>query len=110
MSGKLGKLHMNTSFRNGCRKAGIGVVYDDYSEESGNPSYFHNEPVRFPHDGIDPETLSGPVICYKGEPQKGKRKTENVDRCICCGEIIPEGSWVCPICLVSVKGEDDGKA
>lgn len=29
------------------------------------------------------------------------------NRCICCGEIIPEGSWVCPNCLVSVKEEDD---
>ena len=22
----------------------------------------------------------------------------NVDRCICCGEIIPEGRQICPIC------------
>ena len=21
------------------------------------------------------------------------------DRCVMCGEIIPEGSWVCPICV-----------
>lgn len=25
------------------------------------------------------------------------------DRCVCCGEIIPEGTWVCPNCLVCVK-------
>lgn len=25
-------------------------------------------------------------------------KPENVDRCIICGEIIPEGRQVCPIC------------
>jgi uncharacterized Zn finger protein (UPF0148 family) len=23
---------------------------------------------------------------------------ENVDRCVCCGEIIPEGRQICPIC------------
>ena len=23
-----------------------------------------------------------------------------VDRCVCCGEVIPEGSMVCPNCLV----------
>jgi RNA polymerase subunit RPABC4/transcription elongation factor Spt4 len=34
--------------------------------------------------------------------------TMNEDRCICCGEIIPEGRMVCPNCLVTVKkGEDD---
>jgi len=33
------------------------------------------------------------------------------DRCICCGEIIPEGRMVCPNCLVTVKeGEDNGQA
>lgn len=29
-----------------------------------------------------------------------------VDRCVCCGEIIPEGRMVCPNCLVTVKGGD----
>lgn len=27
----------------------------------------------------------------------------NEDRCICCGEIIPEGRMVCPNCLLTVK-------
>lgn len=27
----------------------------------------------------------------------------NVDRCVCCGAIIPEGQMVCPNCLVTVK-------
>lgn len=26
----------------------------------------------------------------------------DVDRCICCGKIIPEGVQVCPRCLVSI--------
>lgn len=25
------------------------------------------------------------------------------DRCVCCGEVIPEGSMVCPKCLVNRK-------
>lgn len=24
--------------------------------------------------------------------------TDNSDRCVCCGEIIPEGRMVCPVC------------
>lgn len=30
----------------------------------------------------------------------------NEDHCVCCGEIIPEGRWVCPNCLVTVKQVD----
>ena len=29
------------------------------------------------------------------------------DRCVCCGEIIPEGQMVCPNCLLYVKEEED---
>ena len=25
------------------------------------------------------------------------------DRCICCGDIVPEGRMVCPICLAKLK-------
>ena len=32
----------------------------------------------------------------------------NEDRCVCCGEIIPEGRMVCPNCLVTVKENEDG--
>lgn len=33
------------------------------------------------------------------------------DRCVICGEIIPEGSWVCPKCVKAhtVTCEDCGK-
>lgn len=27
------------------------------------------------------------------------------DRCVCCGEIIPEGQMACPHCLVTVREE-----
>ena len=38
----------------------------------------------------------------------------DADRCVCCGEIIPEGRIVCPNCLVCVniseedREDDDG--
>lgn len=34
------------------------------------------------------------------------------DRCICCGEVIPEGRMICPICEVKVlekKSEEEKK-
>ncbi len=31
---------------------------------------------------------------------------ENVDRCVCCGEIVPEGRQVCPGC--ETGGDSDG--
>lgn len=30
----------------------------------------------------------------------------NEDRCVCCGEIIPEGRMVCPNCKQTVKTGD----
>ena len=63
---KTGNLYRCTQLRNGGRKAGIGIVYDDYSEESGNRDYEKHDRVRFPNDNIKPEELNGPVICYKG--------------------------------------------
>lgn len=46
------------------------------------------------------------VFCYA--PGKESRR-ENVDRCICCGEIIPEGNWVCPTCERKAKEKKDGQ-
>ena len=36
------------------------------------------------------------------DPEVGGAET-NEDRCVCCGEIIPEGRMVCPLCLVKTK-------
>lgn len=33
----------------------------------------------------------------------------NADRCVCCGEIIPEGRMVCPNCEVAGKGKGRGR-
>ena len=66
MTDKTGNLYRNTSLRNGGRKAGIGSLYDDYSEDSGECDFEKHQTVRFPHDGVKPESLNGPVICYKG--------------------------------------------
>lgn len=27
------------------------------------------------------------------------------DRCVCCGEIIPEGQWVCKNCMEGKENE-----
>ena len=62
---KTGRQYMTTSFRNGGRRAGMGILYDDYSEESGGKDCEKPTWVRFPHDNVDPEDLNGPVICYK---------------------------------------------
>ena len=32
----------------------------------------------------------------------------NADRCVCCGEIIPEGRMVCPNCEVASKANENG--
>lgn len=70
MSERQGNLYRATSFRNGGRRAGMGMYHDDYSEESGNKDYEKHELVRFPYDNVNPEELNGPVICYKGEKAK----------------------------------------
>lgn len=72
MSKTTGNLYRNTSFRNGGRKAGAGVAYDDYSEESMGHELGHWEPVRFPSDGENPEELNGPVHVYRegDDPEK----------------------------------------
>ena len=40
---------------------------------------------------------------FRSYPQDPLRLVDNVDRCVCCDEIIPEGRQVCPICERSVK-------
>lgn len=45
------------------------------------------------------------VFCYA--PGNESRK-ENADRCISCGEIVPEGRWVCPTCERKAKEKKDG--
>ena len=73
----VGKMHSKTSFRaQGARKAGCGMLYDDYSENSGytghryhrHDSFFN--PVRFPNDDTKPENLNGECIII----QAGKKK------------------------------------
>ena len=29
----------------------------------------------------------------------GERREDNVNRCVCCGAIVPEGTQVCPTCI-----------
>jgi hypothetical protein len=46
------------------------------------------------------------VFCYA--PSDDSRK-ENENRCVCCGDIIPEGRWVCPNCERKAKEKKDGR-
>jgi hypothetical protein len=69
-----GKQFIITGFRNGARRAGIGTLHDDYSEESGNKCQEMRRPlVRLPHDGCDAKSLNGPVIIV----QEGRKKDES---------------------------------
>lgn len=62
---------IKTSFRNSGRIAGMGILYDDYSEESYGG--YHNITagrVRTISDSMTPEEraeLNGPVITYQKE-------------------------------------------
>ena len=37
-----------------------------------------------------------------------ERTRENVDRCVCCGEIVPEGRMICGKCEQNMMSEGDG--
>ena len=58
------KLH--TTFRNSGRVAGMGILYDRYDEESGNPEYEKQHSLaHFLSDSLTEEellALDGPVI------------------------------------------------
>lgn len=45
------------------------------------------------------ERLNFDIQAYPPE-----RKNLGGDRCVCCGEIVPEGRWVCPICAGEFGG------
>lgn len=62
MNKNSGSMYTKTSLRNGGRRAGMGMLYDNYDDESGPGNYRERPLVRLPHDGIDPEELNGPVI------------------------------------------------
>lgn len=61
---------MNTSFRNGNRKAGMGMLYDKYDDEEREWSGKGRVMVRLPMDKVAPEALNGECIIV----QKGKKK------------------------------------
>ena len=69
------KSHINERLHTGLaqsgRAAGIGISYDRYDDESGNPDYDpHDTCGRLPHDGLTEDklaALSGAVRVRKGE-------------------------------------------
>lgn len=38
------------------------------------------------------------------EIRQGKRHAANAEKCICCGEPVPEGRQICPACETQTKG------
>ena len=62
---RTGNLYWRTSLYGG-HVAGDGILHDDYTEQSGDRCYDPGTVrVRLPHDGVNPEELNGPVVCYK---------------------------------------------
>lgn len=51
-----------------------------------------------PHMELEP--ITGEYARYHGEldVRNGTLTIYGSDRCVCCGEIIPEGRMVCPVC------------
>lgn len=51
-----------------------------------------------PHMELEP--ITGEYARYHGEldVRNGTLTIYGLDRCVCCGEIIPEGRMVCPVC------------
>ena len=60
-----GRQFLLTNFDYGGRRAGAGVLYDDYSETSGCKDYEKHDMVRFPNDKVKPEDLNGSVVIIK---------------------------------------------
>ena len=75
------KSHINERLHTGLaqsgRAAGMGISYDRYDEESGNPDYNpHDTRVRLPSDGMTEEeiaALSGDVKVLKGAVKDERR-------------------------------------
>ena len=63
---------LHTGLANSGRAAGMGISYDRYDDESGNPNYEpHDAHVRLPSDGLTDDeiaALSGAVKIYKEAP------------------------------------------
>ena len=69
-----GKLYYTTKMRGqGGRRAGDGILYDSYSEESwggGYPGRYGTTRVRFPNDDVKPEDLNGECIIIQPAKEK----------------------------------------
>ena len=76
MSRNAGKLYTISSFRNGGRRAGDGMLHGDYSEDSMGGCVVSEGSVKvnLPHDGVPPEDLNGPVRIIQPKKQLQKEK------------------------------------
>lgn len=73
------------------------------AERTVNESTLHRLDKDHGLTAVQIEAIKHNVYCAFMQWLKQPVKTENADRCVCCGAIIPEGNMVCPNCLVAVK-------
>lgn len=50
------------------------------------------------HIGVICDKVNGTSLSVHYDDIVKKIQNTNVDRCVCCGEIIPEGRMICPKC------------
>ena len=76
LSKNAGRLYILSSFKHGGRRAGTGMSYDDYGEDSmgGCGTDDGRVKVNLPHDGVPFEDLNGPVRII--QPPKNKLQKE----------------------------------
>ena len=81
MSKNAGKLYTISSFRNGGRRAGDGMLHGDYSEDSmGGCSVDRGTiKVTLPHDGVPPEDLNGPVRIIQPKKTTKMKRIDTYD-------------------------------
>ena len=80
---------MRTSLANSGRAAGMGILYDDYSEDSGKPTHYESTWPIFQSDLLneeEKEALNGPVI---------KKRLEDCHDSKICRALLKERKRAC---------------
>lgn len=86
-------------------RRGVVVICDEEGRLKGYPYNCTISGISFVGDiiiaGVDDDEISS--LCFGNYELRRLcpglwSESENVNRCVCCGEIIPEGRQVCPIC------------
>lgn len=87
---------MKQAYRDGGYVAGDGILYDDYSKQSGGIDYDPGtERVHMPHDGVKPEELNGPIICYKAGEKRVDAEVWPLEPCPCNDCVVRKRFAIC---------------